>query len=154
MSNTVDVTVTCLTCKSPMEMAPNGLRMFACMDCGCSVEVTVVSRATDMATDRQHRTTIRGDIRSTYPSNEVIDRRDHKTHTNELDVGDRVQAPPWPGEPTRLGTVTERYESRRTGTGDFYYLYAVRWDNTGTIERGHLRIGLARVIVLPPIIIS
>jgi hypothetical protein len=47
-------------------------------------------------------------------------------------------------EPTRRGEVVEVYFSQQNAVGQRERMYAVRWDDTGLVERGYLDGGQLR----------
>ncbi len=52
-------------------------------------------------------------------------------------IGDRVCREKPDGE-LRHGTVIDVNQSYRDHLGEFLILYSVRWDDTGTIEKGYM----------------
>lgn len=65
-----------------------------------------------------------------------------------LNVGDHVcRHPIWNDQPIRSGVVTERYRpipshAHTQAHQDHWWLYAVKWDDSGLTERGYMREGL------------
>lgn len=57
-----------------------------------------------------------------------------------LAVGDRVVSS-WPGVPDRNGVVVECYNGVPTSNRPGEKLAAVRWDDTGLVERGYFSQG-------------
>lgn len=57
-----------------------------------------------------------------------------------LAVGDRVRSHgwAWKNEPDRIGTVTELYRGQASALDKGLELIAVRWDDTGQVERGYI----------------
>lgn len=77
--------------------------------------------------------------------------------TDDLLVGDHVSRPKWTwtedgirARGDRLGIVVKVYSDTATGVGRAHTLYAVEWDDTHTIERGYLRIGLTKLPATMP----
>lgn len=68
---------------------------------------------------------------------------------DHFEIGQRVAyiQPEWsPKQGTRIGTVVDRYEKPRSQNipSKFGYKYAVRWDDTGAVERHYARNALHR----------
>jgi hypothetical protein len=62
----------------------------------------------------------------------------------KLEVGDRVLRVG--SDPPRYGDVVERYHGRPSATDPGVVFYAVRWDDTATVERHYMEIGLIRIL--------
>lgn len=62
---------------------------------------------------------------------------------NRFKVGDHVISPgfKFKDEADRYGEVVECYEGQRDATGHREQMVAVRFDDTGLVERGFLQIG-------------
>lgn len=73
-----------------------------------------------------------------------------------LAVGDRIKRRGDLNDRTswRYGAITEIYQGVPDGKGHTMPMYAVKWEDTGAVERGYLRVSLIAVPAdLPPIVV-
>lgn len=86
-----------------------------------------------------------------------VRRVDEEADMEGLKVGDRVVRSgfKWKSEPDRFGEVVEVYNGVSTATTQGVSMVAVRWDDTGQVERGYFNgvSMLRRYVAVPTVVI-